>query len=166
VTSNQVVITLDLSTFLELLQALGAKARIESKLDQLSDAIGVLSMKSEEFQAKIDQINANTSASAAAATAAATAAGAANAASQVIKGQLDALREQIKGMGLSEAEEAALFANLDSAAQGTATVAAASASIKTANEGLAAFLEQTAAGPTEPAPVPVPEPAPEPTIQQ
>lgn len=114
-------------------------SRVESKLDQLLAETGAIRMKLEDFQAKIDQINANTTASAAAATTAATVA-------QSIKTQLDDLREQIKGMGLTEEQEAALLQSLDSAAAGTDAV-------KTANEALATFLQQTAASPTEPTPV-------------
>lgn len=110
-------------------------------------------MKLEDFQAKIDAINANTTASAAAATAAATAAGNAASAANAIKGQLDALREQIKAMGLSEVDEAKLLESLDGAAAGSDVVKNAAVAIQSANESLATFLQQTAAGPTEPTPV-------------
>jgi ABC-type transporter Mla subunit MlaD len=137
-------------------------SRVENKLEQLSEAIGAIRMKLEDFQARIDQINANTTASAAAATAAAASAGNAATAAQTIKTTLEDLRAQIANAGLDATQEAALFASLDSAAAGTEAVKTAAAGIQTANVALAGFLEQVAAGPTEPSPVepgPV-EPAP------
>lgn len=103
-------------------------------LERIEQKIGALMATQAEFQAKIDNINANTTASAAAA--------------ESIKTTLDALREQILGMGLSGEQEAALLAQLD---QPIAT----SAALKT-------FLEATASGPvTEPEPEPpVVEPEP------
>lgn len=94
-------------------------------LNQLKGNINTIMATQAEFQAKIDQINANTTASAAAA--------------QSIKAALDDLRAKVANMGLSADQEAAIFAALDGPAN-------TSAALKT-------FLEQTAAGPTEPPPV-------------
>jgi chromosome segregation ATPase len=153
----QIVLNLDGPELEELLQIVTATSRIEGKLNQLLQLQEQIRMKIEDFQARLDTINTNTTASAAAAQSAATAAGNAATAAQTIKGTLDDLRTQIANAGLDATQEAALLASLDSAAAGTDAVRTAAEGIKAANTALDTYLQQVAAGPTEPAPVQVPE---------
>lgn len=106
-------------------------SRIDSQLGEIRKTLENVMATQAEFQTKIDNINANTTASAAAA--------------QSIKTTLESLREEIKNSGLTQEQEATLLAALDGPI-------ATSDALKT-------FLEATAAGPvTGPEPTPV-EPA-------
>ena len=105
----------------------GTLGNIERKIDAMART-------QAEYEAKIDLINSNTTASAATA--------------QAIAAILTQLRADIANMGLSAAQEEAIFGRLDTAA--------------TASGALKTFLEATAANPTtEPPPV---EPPPGPVV--
>lgn len=113
---------------------------LEAQLNHLAGRIEVLIKQGEklmatqaEFDAKIDTINANTTASAKAAEA-------------IVK-IIEDLKATLKDAGLSAAKEAEVLAKLDLASSGTGA--------------LKTFLEATAAGGVvgpEPAPVPTPVP--------
>lgn len=108
-------------------QGNGDIATIKGKVNQIMATL-------QDFQAKIDTINTNTTASAAAA--------------QAIAQQLTDLKNQISNMGLTAEQEAAIFAALDGPIS--------------AGQALKTFLEQTASSPTnEPPPV---EPPPGPGV--
>lgn len=93
----------------------------------------------DEFQAKLDLINENT-------TASATAAGHVAQTLTDLKAELD---QALTDAGLPADQEAAILAKLTAAADTTTA--------------LRTFLEATAAGPSEPTPVPTPEPTPTPS---
>lgn len=106
-------------------------AVLQQSLQRIEGKVNQIMATEAQFQDKLDQINANTTASAAAA--------------QSIKTTLEDLRDQIKNSGLTAEQEAALLAKLDGPI-------ATSAALKT-------FLEATAAGPVtipEPPPVELP----------
>ena len=121
-------------------------AAIHAKLDQLLARTQQIMASQQDFQARIDQINQNTSASAQAAQAIA-------ANLQALKTQLD---QVLTDAGVPAAQEQQILDQLSAAAD-------TSGQLKT-------FLEQTASSTggnqPEPQPVPVPEPAPNATTRR
>lgn len=115
---------------------------IQQQLNRIEAKVNSLMASAQAFQDRLDQINANTTASAAAAQHIADN-------DAALKKQLD---EILTSSGVPAAVEDAILAKLD-------TSIAAGAALKT-------FLEATASGPVsgpaEPAPVPAPVPAPDP----
>lgn len=114
-----------------------ALERLEGKIDMVLQKESQIMAKEVEFQAKIDQINANTTASAAAAQRIADN-------DSGLKKQLD---QVLTDAGVPASVEDAILAKLDASAK--------------AGAALKDFLEATASTPvgtSEPAPVPVPAP--------
>jgi anti-sigma factor ChrR (cupin superfamily) len=104
---------------------------ISARLETIEGKVNQLMATQAEWQAKLDQINANTTASAAAA--------------QVVATKLQELRDAVAASGLTGTEEANILGKIDE--------------ILPTTSALKTFLESTASGPvTQPEPEPVPTP--------